>query len=195
MKKIKSYILGILLLFPFHIHGQVLPQNQVYNVANEVVIKIHGTDRNFVFQSDNFAGRYDKEQNFFEFNLPVLSVYPLDETNDISIVRDLLLINKGQPVVNITASFTDPLINIKDFNSPKEVVLDGWVTIADKKYNVPVVMSLFYNNDILFYKLMTEIDMYQLNWRIPQHYRSFLTGILHIQVNDGKWRNFYSHAR
>ncbi len=193
MYNFKSYIFICFLLSPLLVKAQNLPQNQVFNAANEVVLKIFGTDKNFDFRSDKFAGRYDNEQSSFEFILPVLSVYPLDETNDLNLVRDLFLVNKGQPVINLTASFKDPLTNVKDFKSPQELVLDGWLTIADRRYNIPVVMSLFYNNDILFYKLRTEIDMYQLNWSMPAHYRTFLTGMLQIQVNDGRWKNFHSY--
>ncbi len=193
MYNFKSYIFICFLLLPLFVKAQNLPQNQVFNAANEVVLKIFGTDKNFDFRSDKFAGRYDNEQSSFEFILPVLSVYPLDETNDLNLVRDLFLVNKGQPVINLTASFKDPLTNVKDFKSPQELVLDGWLTIADRRYNIPVVMSLFYNNDILFYKLRTEIDMYQLNWSMPAHYRTFLTGMLQIQVNDGRWKNFHSY--
>jgi hypothetical protein len=195
MYNFKSYIFICFLLLPLFVKAQNLPQNQVFNAANEVVLKIFGTDKNFDFRSDKFAGRYDNEQSSFEFILPVLSVYPLDETNDLNLVRDLFLVNKGQPVINLTASFKDPLTNVKDFKSPQELVLDGWLTIADRRYNIPVVMSLFYNNDILFYKLRTEIDMYQLNWSMPAHYRTFLTGMLQIQVNDGRWKNFHSYEK
>jgi len=195
MTFIKRYVICIILHLPLLAIGQNLPQNQIYNVANEVSLKIFGIDRNYNFISEKFAGRYDKNQRFFEFILPIQSVFPIDGTHDVSIVRDLFVINKGQPVINLTVSFMDPLVSLEEFNSPQELILDGWLTIADRKYNIPVVMSLYYSNEVLFYKLRTEIDMYKLSWNMPEHYRTFLTGIMQIQVNDGKWRDFQTHLR
>lgn len=192
---IRRCYLFIILFIPYLAAGQNVPQEEVYNFANETLIIIQGTDRNFTYQSDKFAGRYDKNQNFFEFILPATSVYSLDEANDIEVARNILLINKGQPVLNLTASFNDPLINVEDFKSPQEVLLDGWLTFNEQRYNIPVVMSLYFLNGVLFYKLRTEIDMYELNWRMPVHYRKFLTGKLMIQVNDGQWRNFNVQRR
>ncbi|MDQ3394666.1 MAG: hypothetical protein M3512_11225, partial [Bacteroidota bacterium] len=174
---------------PVWAFGQNMAQNQVFLASNEVFIKIFATDKNYDFRSEKFAGRFDENQNFFEFNLPLNSVAPLESPNDITVFKDLFMVNLGNHVINLTASFQDPLTNIKDFNSPQEFVMDGWLTVADKRYNVPVIMSLFYNNDVLFYRMRTEVDMYTLKWPMPVHYQKFLTGMLQIQVNDGQWRD------
>lgn len=195
MLLIKRCYLFVILFIPSIVVGQNVPQEQVYNFANEVLIIVQGTDQNFIYQSDQFAGRYDKNDNLFEFILPVTSLYSLDEAIDIKVIRDILLVNKGQPILKLTASFNDPLINVQDFNSPQEVLLDGWLTFNEERYNIPVVMSLYFVNDMLYYKLRTEIDMYELDWRMPVHYRKFLTGKLMIQVTDGKWRNFNIERR
>lgn len=56
------------------VHGQNNAREQVFNAGNEVVLKIFGTQKNFDFRSDKFAGRYDNDQKLFEFILPVLSI-------------------------------------------------------------------------------------------------------------------------
>ncbi|CAN5363287.1 hypothetical protein BH23BAC1_BH23BAC1_20100 [soil metagenome] len=190
MKKIYPYII-ILIFLPFLAIAQHPQQQRFFDASNEVVLKLVGFDKDYDFRSDQFAGRFDQAQRRFEFIIPAISVYPLNDPADLSVFQDIFLANTVDPNIYVTADFRENLVDMREFKSPTEMVLDGMLTIYNRHYNIPVVMSLFYSNEVLYYKLRMDLDLFHLNWSIPPHHRSFLTGIMQIQVTDGKWSNLY----
>lgn len=188
MKKIYIICLVILLIPGLSI-AQQTQQQKIFEASNEVVLKLIGIDKDYDFRSNRFAGRFDQAQKRFEFVIPAISVYPLNDPADLSIFQDLFLASTVDPNIYVTADFRENLVDMREFKSPTEMVLDGMLTIYNRHYNIPVVMSLLYSNNVLYYKLRMDLDMFHLNWRIPQHHRAFLTGIMQIQVNDGRWSN------
>lgn len=188
MKKIYIIFLVILLIPGLSI-AQQTQQQKIFEASNEVVLKLIGIDKDYDFRSNRFAGRFDQAQRRFEFVIPAISVYPLNDPADLSIFQDLFLASTVDPNIYVTADFRENLVDMREFKSPTEMVLDGMLTIYNRHYNIPVVMSLLYSNNVLYYKLRMDLDMFHLNWRIPQHHRAFLTGIMQIQVTDGRWSN------
>jgi hypothetical protein len=191
MKSILLYIL-IFLMGPCLVMAQQPHHQKVFDASNEVILKLVGIDKDYDFRSNRFAGRYDQAQRRFEFIIPALSVYPLNDPADLNVFQDLFLINQVDPNIYVSADFQENLVDVRGFTSPTELVLDGLVTVYNRHYNIPVVMSLFYSNNVLYYKLRMDLDMFHLNWQIPPHQRTFLTGIMQIQVTDGKWSNLYN---
>lgn len=188
----KAYI-GMFLIatiFANDLFAQAMVGSRAMEANNEVVFSLLGMNKDYVYRSKNLAGRYDKDNKQFVFILPVHSLQSTDEIEDITIVNELLRSNRVNQNIYVTARFDENLVDVKEFKSPTEVILDGFITIANRNYSLPVRMSLFYNNDVLFYKLNLELDYFKSKWLVPAHQRNFLTGILQLQVVDGKWRNF-----
>ena len=189
--KALNLIFLIFILFPYLAVAQQTQQQKVFDASNEVILKLIGIDKDYDFRSNRFAGRYDQAQRRFEFIIPTISVYSLNDPADLSVFQDLFLVNSVDPNIYVTADFRENLVDMREFRSPTEMVLDGLLTIYNRHYNIPVTMSLYYNNDVLYYKLRMDLDMFHLNWKIPQHHRAFLTGIMQIEVTDGRWSNHY----
>lgn len=158
-----------------------------YNAANNALIRIFGSSKNYEYGTRNFAGRYNLDNKRFEFYLPITSVYATADTSDLYLFQDLFATYGNDRDFFITATFPDQLTTLSDFRTPQDLILDGTLTLPQNSLHLPVYMKLFYSNNTLFYSLRVDFDLDMFTADIPAHYVQLLSGPMQLLVAEGKW--------
>lgn len=156
----------------------------VFN-TNSMVISLIGPSKNYLFRTDELRAGYDLTEKQFLFIIPTKTIKAQENELDMQIFQDIFHPIKF-PEITIIARFKDELTSLEQYKDPTPMLLEGQAIIFGQSYNMPVQITLWYQDKIIYY---TFIGTHHLEPDyIPNNvlYNNRLTGEVKFNGVDGR---------
>lgn len=170
-----------LMLLPM---GMILAQPN--NPGKKIFIYMEGNSEDYIYHADRLLTKFDEKKGMFNFWLPFDQVKPQEAGSDTEMLESVFA--DGNDMVFKLSLLLSEAKNVQDFKSPQRYALDGMLTIAGQKKEVPVHITLMSSGNSLFYQLSFNVLLETL----PMVYRQVLTGQMVFVVKQSVWRDFFS---
>lgn len=165
--------------------------NKTFIGNNEGILQIKGTKQHYEFISQEVSARLDINENLMEFIIPLQSFMAVEEPEHQKILSDVFSSPYELPLY-LTATFDEDVVRRENFTQPLNIVLNGTLSLYEEHFQVPVEVSIYAVEEIIFYNMVTRFDLGLLGRKYNGIFKEIITGEFMLIVNEAQWNRDFS---